>query len=295
MMKRASGWLAGACIGVLAAFPLPATAWDKLEGCRLVPNPSNDGDSFHVLHEGREYIFRLYFVDCPETDDQVPERVSEQADDFGVDAEALHDAGRRAAEFTRSLLAHDFDVYTRWTDALGASRMPRYYAFVRIRNDDLGELLIEEGLARLHGTKVDSPQGADRSTIENRLGRLLARSMKEQNGIWRESRHLAAAEREEATSVRDQLMTRDEIMASLRPPAIEPPPGTLVVSNAVSAYTVEMPYEQVGYFAPGAQLQIVGFIDRAMVQVKFTSPSGKVIDATCKYWELGIPAEEPAM
>ena len=29
--------------------------------------------------------------------------------------------------------------------------------------------------------------------------------------------------------------------------------------------------------------------------VKITSPSGRVVDATCKVWELGLPAEAPAL
>ncbi len=44
--------------------------WITLENCRLVPNPANDGDNFHASVNGKEYIFRLYFVDAPETDGQ---------------------------------------------------------------------------------------------------------------------------------------------------------------------------------------------------------------------------------
>jgi endonuclease YncB( thermonuclease family) len=31
-------------------------------------NASNDGDSFHVKADGEERIFRLYFVDTPESE-----------------------------------------------------------------------------------------------------------------------------------------------------------------------------------------------------------------------------------
>lgn len=38
------------------------------EGCRLVENRRNDGDSFMVrLPDGREALFRLYFADAPES------------------------------------------------------------------------------------------------------------------------------------------------------------------------------------------------------------------------------------
>ena len=43
--------------------------WIVLNNCRLIVNPANDGDSFHVEHQGREHIFRLYFVDTPETNE----------------------------------------------------------------------------------------------------------------------------------------------------------------------------------------------------------------------------------
>src|SRR5262245_28667425 len=42
--------------------------WEVLEGCRLVEAGARDGDSFHVRHRDREYVFRLYFADAPETD-----------------------------------------------------------------------------------------------------------------------------------------------------------------------------------------------------------------------------------
>ncbi len=55
-----------------------AKEWTKLQGCTLLANPSNDGDSFHVRHDGKEYIFRLYFVDAPETETRFPDRVKAQ-------------------------------------------------------------------------------------------------------------------------------------------------------------------------------------------------------------------------
>ena len=42
--------------------------WIVLENCRLITNPANDGDSFHVSAGEKEYLFRLYFVDAPETE-----------------------------------------------------------------------------------------------------------------------------------------------------------------------------------------------------------------------------------
>jgi hypothetical protein len=53
--------------------------WIVLNNCRLIANPANDGDSFHVSAGEKEYLFRLYFVDAPETDEMIPGRLVEQA------------------------------------------------------------------------------------------------------------------------------------------------------------------------------------------------------------------------
>ena len=63
----------------LAAPARAVTPWEKLDDCQLIANPANDGDSFHVRHRGQEYIFRLYYVDAAETENEFPERVAEQA------------------------------------------------------------------------------------------------------------------------------------------------------------------------------------------------------------------------
>jgi len=56
--------------------------WIVLKDCRLIPNPANDGDSFHVSAGEKEYLFRLYLVDAPETDEMTPRRLIEQAKYF---------------------------------------------------------------------------------------------------------------------------------------------------------------------------------------------------------------------
>src|SRR5690349_3876415 len=53
--------------------------WIVFRNCRLIANPANDGDSFHVSVGSKEYLFRLYFVDTPETDEMTPWRVVDQA------------------------------------------------------------------------------------------------------------------------------------------------------------------------------------------------------------------------
>ncbi len=78
--------------------------WQTYENCTLLQNESNDGDSFHVRAGGKEYIFRLYFVDTPETDASIPDRVAEQAKYFHVTVPQTLQIGIEAERFTRARL-----------------------------------------------------------------------------------------------------------------------------------------------------------------------------------------------
>jgi endonuclease YncB( thermonuclease family) len=99
-----------AVLGVLLALLLPAETlrsqqkltgdWETLNGCRLATNAPVDGDSFHAVHEGRAYIFRLYFVDAPETDSAFTDRLQDQAAYFGIAPADIPRAGKAAAAFT---------------------------------------------------------------------------------------------------------------------------------------------------------------------------------------------------
>jgi hypothetical protein len=60
--------IASLCLASLAY----ADEWQTLRNCRLIENESNDGDSFHVETNGKEYILRLYFVDAPEAEEGGP-------------------------------------------------------------------------------------------------------------------------------------------------------------------------------------------------------------------------------
>ena len=147
--------------------------WERLENCRLIPNEYNDGDSFHTEHEGKEYIFRLYFVDAPETEDDFPERVEDQAEHFGTTTSKVMEVGRYARAVAAQTLSEGFDVLTRWQDAGGKSDLARHYAFVFVEGQDptvpadLNAILVANGLARVHGTKAKPPD-ADVTAAELR-------------------------------------------------------------------------------------------------------------------------------
>jgi endonuclease YncB( thermonuclease family) len=142
---------------------LSADEWQTLKNCRLVENESNDGDSFHVIHEGEEYLFRLYHVDTPEseTDSTVAERVQVQAEYFGISVEESLRGGKKAKEFTKKALSKPFVVVTRFQKAMGRSKLQRYYAVILADGgkSDLAEMLIRAGLARAYGQVVDAPKG----------------------------------------------------------------------------------------------------------------------------------------
>src|SRR5213595_3213586 len=96
--------------------------WIVIKDCRLIANPANDGDSFHVSTGEKEYLFRLYLVDAPETDEMTPGRLVEQANYFGIGVPQAIEVGRAATEFTREKLSEPFIVFTRLADALGRSK-----------------------------------------------------------------------------------------------------------------------------------------------------------------------------
>src|SRR5213078_2057353 len=138
----------------------------------------------HVSVEGHEYIFRLYFVDAPETSAEFRDRVEEQAAYFGVTVDQVLQVGELAKEFTREKLSDSFLVRTCWEDAGGRSRMQRFYAFVQTRTGDLGEQLVENGLARAHPATA-KPEGLTSAAAEwKNLIKLEHKAKREKVGGW---------------------------------------------------------------------------------------------------------------
>ena len=182
-MKRFGGMLA-LCAACAIANLQAREPWVTLNDCRYVPNDSNDGDSFHVRSGNKKYLFRLYFVDAPETNLEFGERVNEQAKYFGSTTPQMLQVGEAAKDFVRAKLSHPFVVRTCRQDALGRSKMERFYAFVEVDHHDLGEELVANGLARLHGTDT-RPPGMNSVEIEWQKLEQLERAAKQQKvGAW---------------------------------------------------------------------------------------------------------------
>lgn len=158
--------------------------WIVLKDCRLIPNPANDGDSFHVSAGEKEYLFRLYLVDAPETDEMTPRRLVEQAKYFNITVPQAIEVGRAAKDFTQEKLSQPFTVFTHMSDALGQSRLERFYAFVETKGGDLGEQLVRNGLARSYGFKT-APPGLTSSRIEiEKLQQFEDEAKRDEIGAW---------------------------------------------------------------------------------------------------------------
>jgi len=173
-----------------------AGEWQTLEKCRLAPDQYMDGDSFHVLHEGKNHIFRLYFVDCPETDTSFPQRIADQMEDFGfANEKAVLAAGEKAKEFTKKMLSGQFTVLTKWENARGNSRQARNYAVIFVGKKNLAEELARSGWARAYGMPADYPDAARAKSFKNGLRRLQANAIRQKLGAFAgTSRVLAPSE-----------------------------------------------------------------------------------------------------
>ena len=222
-----------------------AADWQTLKNCQFVSKDYNDGDSFHVEHRGKEYIFRLYFVDAPETDDRLPERLAEQAAYWKITPAEVLKVGKLAAEFTeQQLKSHPFTAFTKWDNARGDSKLPRYYAFVLVNKKDLGELLVSEGLTRLHGVKTDKPDGTDAKAVEQRLEMLERIAKSKKLGGW------AVGSKTKESSARAAPLTTP-VLPPLKPnlsqpaatspaepaPSASVPPGEAATNSPATAET----------------------------------------------------------
>jgi endonuclease YncB( thermonuclease family) len=192
----------------LSAFATPPPeGWEALDHCRLSTSTYADGDSFHVTHHGKTQIFRLYFVDCPETDSRIPERIKDQQDAFGLNEQGVISAGHQAAAFTKKLLARPFTVLTKWEDARGASRQKRFYAIVIVDGKNLATELVRNGWARAYGMPADFPDKYRRKAFAADLRLLEARSTRAKVGAFAGSSKVLADQEEKTPADQPQVET----------------------------------------------------------------------------------------
>lgn len=264
----------------LASLFLPGVAdakrWYVKEGCRLLPNASNDGDSFHVRHNKREYIYRLYFVDAPETDDRIPERLVEQGAYFGIaDPKVVIKVGKEAADFSRKFLAGEFTVMTKGADARGSSDKSRDYAFVMVGKEDLAVELVRNGLARIYGLQEDPPEGPSATLIRQRLSTAEREAKAQKRGAWAYSGG--------ATTSRN--MPRSAVPAPV--PVTPVTEQELVLPRSIAYYSL-IDSRYLGAIPQGSTVLVLRAESSTMLRIRFQAKPGTYFEAQCKRADLNI-------
>lgn len=166
--------------------------FQRFGDCRLVNERGNDGDSFRVDLGGDESVVRLYFVDTAESyvhpRGYNRERIGQQGAYFGGLGDKQTVAlGAAAKRFVLSELAGArFEVYTRWRRVFDSDRI---YAFVRFTGGRyegmyLSEVLVGQGLARIHTTGENLPDGTAEGAFERRLRELESEAKAAGRGGW---------------------------------------------------------------------------------------------------------------
>jgi endonuclease YncB( thermonuclease family) len=156
-----------------------------------VDHRDNDGDSFHLAHDGRENEFRVYFVDCPEKrlHQFNGDRLQEQGRYFGGLSveETLRVGSEARARVDELLRTRPFTVHTRWAPVFDSGR---FYAFVFIEHEgggqeELSEILVREGLCRIHTEGSALPDGRSEREFAARLRALERDARSRRAGAWR--------------------------------------------------------------------------------------------------------------
>ena len=177
--------------------PIPSKSggYETFTGCALAPDRGNDGDSFRVkLPDGRNEIVRLYFVDTPESTfksygggENNHRRIDQQAADMGgITPQQAVEIGKKAKGFTLATLeSAPFTIHTQW-DSPYKDR--RYHAFIEVKVNGkhcfLHELLVEEGLARVHTKGAPLPDGTSERKHEDHLFKLQRTAKSKEAGAW---------------------------------------------------------------------------------------------------------------
>ncbi|MCX5867752.1 MAG: helix-hairpin-helix domain-containing protein [Proteobacteria bacterium] len=204
----------------------------KFSNVQLIESPANDGDSFLVKAGDKTYHLRLYFVDCPETLTSAKsdlERIREQTRYFGItDKARIIYFGKEAKAFTIKALEKPFTIYTAFANALGRSAGGRVYAFVTTAaGDDLGELLVKNGLARAKGMGRENPNRVSKAEITERLKDFEDSAKLKKAGVWSESIP------DNIVNLRAQQRSEDQELKQIKEEA-ESPSGMIDVNTATA-------------------------------------------------------------
>lgn len=298
--------------------------WETLEDCSHIPNWGNDGDSFHMRcpalkHETeKRRVFRLYYVDTPESDESIPERVEVQREYWDLpDAKTVVKMGKAAGEFTdKWLKGKKVRVHTQWEDAQGRTELGRNYAMIEIDEGDLGYALVLNGLARVYGRgpELDGLGGPYKKMSANawwaHLRKAEAEAKHARRGCWAYSGSKGAkrAAAEEAGGA-------DGTAPSVPPPSVParrgtvgphraaplgavPPPAApatvypveITTTRAIFIYSLKDPVAGplMGQLRAGMALTALEEVSPERVRVRFRLSSGEVYEGTARKADLGL-------
>ena len=171
-MATSSGWAAD------------RKEWVMLVSCQYLAHADNDGDSFRVHCDAKDFSLRLYFVDAAETNMTFSQRTLEQSEYFGITLDETVKGGKAAREFVASTLREPFTVWTRWATAGGRSKEPRYYGIVLVGANNLDEILIRKGLARPKGVRPNLPTGEKAVAHQEKLRAMEEDAKRQKIGLW---------------------------------------------------------------------------------------------------------------
>jgi endonuclease YncB( thermonuclease family) len=272
--------LAAVLFSVMAPPPAHAAKkWREYTDCQVIPNKANDGDSFHVKPGNRKttkYLFRLYFVDTPESEKSLPERLQVQADYWGItDPKLVVKAGKDATQFTEEFLKDGFTVHSRLSDALGRSKKDRDYAMVIVDGKDLGTELVRNGLARVfgRGTNLSELDGYNRteSSWWKRLRGAEMEAKKAKRGAWAYSG--APVSRMDALFAPRQIEEQD-----------------VVLTRSIYMYPLDPPNSQrpMGQLKAGLTVHVIEGVSPTRAHVRFTSSAGQVYEGLAQFSDLGL-------
>jgi endonuclease YncB( thermonuclease family) len=261
-----------ALLTLLLALPTSswgAKKWRTKEGCTLIENEANDGDSVHVRVAKRHYIFRLLWVDTPETDDRFPERVAEQAAYFGITPQQAISVGKDSVKFSAAFLKSPFTVYTQFDDAMGSSDKDRDYAVIKSGETYLMEALVSNGLARIHGLQELPDDGPTVSTMRLRLKGFEADARKNRRGGWAFAE--GAGNRFAALSQGSPI-----------------PEQELVVNRTTAVYAADDASRLMGTLTPGKTITVLRAEAGGLARIRIPLADGRTVEGMCRRSDLEL-------
>lgn len=326
--SRILPWMAALLL--LAPLAAPASAakkWRDYPGCVLRESGGNDGDSFHVTctslksSAARHKLIRLYFVDTPESEGSLPERLEVQREYWDLpDHATVVKCGKMAHKFTEDFLKKGFTVHSRLSDALGRSNIDRDYGMVEVDGQDLGWTLVRNGLARVFGKGTDLTELDAYKKDENGWWRKLrqaeAEAKREKLGCWAFSTGAGAAPGRTRLALPSPAAAATPAAPAPRtapPPAPAAPApaggslasatqsriGAMTAPRQVAAQDIVLtrpvlignpdpPYAPMGQLRAGATLHVVEGLTPDRAKVTFSTSSGKSYTGSARFADLGL-------